>query len=503
MFIKLSFRQWLVLIPLITALCMIMLDATILPVALPTIQKELGVSPLMLQWIINSYFLANASLVLAGGRFADVFGRKELFLAGLIIFGCSSALGGLAWDGLYLVISRLFQGVGSALMAPAAFAIIMSTFPDRTRGKVIGMSVSISSVALSIGPFIGGFFTEYLSWRWVFWINLLIGGIGLYFTAIFIPRVPVERRKTDVLGFCLVVLTLLFLISAIMQGKDLGFASPKIIGSFIISAFAFVILFLHSRKQQNPFFNFSVFHNKIFLTGCTLVAMVQFILSNPVYWAMYFQSVMDYTPFGAGMLTVISTIPVFFFPPVAGFLSDKLGATLPIVIGFSLLIGSFVLLFIFFYTGLFACLIIGLFIFGMGNSFIMTPASTTAVGAIESDKRGVASGVFNTFRYTGASIGVAILGMTLLSTKYDTWETFERENPSLNQSELIELREVFYSKKGALPESSSLFKKVRALSVESTRKAMSYNVIISASLATIGVILTLVFIGAYKEKEEE
>src|SRR5690606_13200283 len=139
------------------------------------------------------------------------------------------------------------------------------------------------------------------------------------------------------------------------------------------------------------------------------------------YWAMYFQNVMNLAPFEAGSLTVISTLPVLFLPTFAGFLSDKKGARVPIIAGFSFLLCSFALLFTFFYTQLFAFLIFGLLLFGIGVALIMTPASTAAVGAIESDKRGVASGVFNTFRYTGASIGVAIFGMMLILAKENTW----------------------------------------------------------------------------------
>ena len=207
---RFSKDKWLVLSAMICGFSMIFLDSTILPVALPTIQGELAISDLNLQWIVNIYFLCNASFVILGGKLGDIFGKRKIFMIGLLLFGASSALGGFAYNALWLMVSRAFQGLSAALIAPSVSAIIISKFSPKERGKAIGISVATSSIFLSMGPFLGGFLTEYVSWRWVFFINIFISAIGILLSLKYVPLFSGKRVRIDFLSLLLKLNKIIF-----------------------------------------------------------------------------------------------------------------------------------------------------------------------------------------------------------------------------------------------------------------------------------------------------
>lgn len=417
-----------VLFSMTCAISMVFLNTTLLPIALPTIERELIVSPITLQWIINSYLLSTAVFVIAGGRLGDLFGHRRFFCIGMIVYACASIGGGLAQSGLWLIMSRGIQGMGGAMMSPAAMSILIHVFPLKQRGKAIGIMVAIASLFLSIGPFIGGLFTELLSWRWSFWCNLPIATLGITMTMKSVPKSEKLDEKFDFIGFITTSIGLFCFTLALMQGKSWGWGSPIILTLFFFAvAFIIAARFL-DRFAKEPFFDFNLFKNPIFISGTTLIFCSQFILMITVFWPIFFQKVLGYSPIDAGLYTAIATIPLMIVAPISGTINDHFGPRLPIVIGFSLAIFCFVWFFFFSQSHDIHLLTPALLAFGSGIAFVMTPASTTTLGSVPKSKTGVATGMYNMIRFTGATIGVAILGALQYNLQEDAFFKFLKTN---------------------------------------------------------------------------
>jgi len=410
-------RKILALFAISSSTSMIFLDSTVLPVALPTIQRELSLAPIDLQWILNSYLLAIASLALGGGRIADLFGHRRLFCIGLLIFAIASAIGGLANSAAWLIISRSFQGVGGAIMGPSALSLIIETFDPKERGRALGIMVGFSSLFLSLGPFLGGLFTQFLSWRAVFWINLPIAFSGVICALIAIPKSKKLEESFDFYGFITLLIGLSSLIYALMEGRTEGFASVKILTFFGLFVLSCLFLPFSEKLAKDPFFDLTLFKRAPFVGGCLVVLITQFLLMMTVYWAIFFQNALGLSPLNAGLLTLISTLPIIGFAPFAGHLFDKVGPRWPIGIGYSLVIFGFMWFYFFLRIESWPYLIPALLMFGAGIPLILTPNSTTTLTSVPQTKRGAASGVYNTMRYIGASLGIAVFGMLIETSR--------------------------------------------------------------------------------------
>lgn len=423
---RFSKDKWLVLLAMVSGISMIFLDSTILPVALPTIQLELGISDVNLQWIVNAYFLTNASFVIFGGKLGDIFGSRRIFLFGISIFGIASACGGLAWNSLFLIGSRVLQGFGAALIAPSISAIIITKFPPNQRGKAIGISVAIGSLFLSLGPFIGGLLTEYINWRWTFFINIFITLFGIFATLKYVPIYPSKRVNIDFVSLFFFAGALLLITLGAMEGERLGWLSYRILGSFILGFIFAVIFYLYYRSHTTtvPFLDFSLFKRINFLAGNLQAFIVQFLLMNGVFWAIFFQDGMAFSPSVAGFWTFCSTAPALLTAPIAGYMADRFGVKLPVTIGFSGLTFTFICLLLFAYFNIFTLLILGLVVFGSCISQVLTPMSPFIISSAPIEKRGLVSGIYNTMRFTGATMGMAVLGSMYTSVYQNHEQTY-------------------------------------------------------------------------------
>ncbi|MDX8430589.1 MAG: MFS transporter [Candidatus Algichlamydia australiensis] len=398
------------LIAIATATSMVFLDVTIIPVALPTIVKELRISQTDAQWIINSYLLAVATLVFVGGKLGDFWGHRKILCIGLLVFAIASAIGGMATSGHWLIISRSIQGVGGAMMGPAALSLIIDTFPEHLRGRYLGIVVGFSSLFLTLGPFIGGAFTQFFSWRWLFWINLPIAITGTTLALIFIPRSKRVKVSFDLIGtftFCGALITL---VLALMQGKSWGWTSRGVIALFGLSLLFTSILVITELKAKKPFFDRKLFSIRRFCGGNLVILLTQFLLTMTIFWAIYFQETLDYTPMQAGSMTLFATFPLLIFAPMAGHLVDRFGPRLPMAIGFILMTFGLIWFFFFLNQGEALLIVPSLLTFGAGIALVMTPNSTATLSSVPEGKRGEASGIYNTMRYVGATLGVAVLG---------------------------------------------------------------------------------------------
>lgn len=426
-FVKEKNRKWWGLAALIPALAMIFTDQSVLPVALPTIQKQLGASHIELQWFINSYLLVTAVLSLACGKIGDRMGHRRAFTLGILIFSIASALCGLSFEPLGLIFARAVQGVGAAFMIPASGALLMSLFSSGERGKATGINTSVSALFLIIAPLIGGYFTENLSWRWIFWINLPVALLGVILVFLFIPKSIKGEQKFDPWGFTFFLISSTSLVVFLMQGGEWGWGAIKTIALFILCLISGVFLFLREKRAKHPFLDISLFKHPLFKGVNISIFAIQFVLMITVFRTIFFQDTLDWSPLKAGVVTVISSLPVLFMSPIGGMLSDRFGPKIPIGIGFILIIYSL------FWVGFFNqsalwIILIGLFVFAIGIPLIFTPSYSSAMSSIPPKKSGIAFGTITTVRSLSASFGVAAIGCFIENVQWNSFQKLIYEN---------------------------------------------------------------------------
>jgi EmrB/QacA subfamily drug resistance transporter len=411
-------RKWWTLAAVAFGLFMIMLDNTIVNVALPSIERDLHMSIASLEWIVTAYALTFAALLVTGGKLADLYGRRKIFVAGLVVFTLASLACGLAPNAGLLIGARAVQGVGAALMNPATLSIITATFPPKERGQAIGIWAGVSALALAIGPLAGGLIVDNISWNWIFYVNVPVGLLAIVVSQFVIPesRDTSHEQSIDVPGLLTSGAGLFALTYGLIEGNRHGWTSPEIIGLFVAAAVllaAFVVLEL---RQRLPMLDLSLFKIGSF-TGANLVAMLVSLGMFGVFFfiSLYVQNILGYSPTKAGAIFLPMTILIILVAPVAGKLSDRVGSRWLMgagmtLVGISLLLYQDVGLHTTFW-GLLPQLLLG----GVGMALTMSPMTAAAMGAVPVDKAGVGSGVLNSFRQVGGSLGIALMGAILVS----------------------------------------------------------------------------------------
>ncbi|MDQ6749474.1 MAG: MFS transporter [Actinomycetota bacterium] len=406
-------RRWWTLGAMCFALFMIMLDNTVVNVALPSIQRDLHASLSALEWTVNAYTLTFAVLLVTGGRLGDIFGRRRMFLFGVIVFALSSATLGFSPSDAWLVGWRAVQGIGAAFMMPATLSIISNAFPPEERGKAIGTWAGVSAIALAIGPVVGGFLTQEVSWRAIFFLNLPVAVAAIVVTlfATQESRDETVARTVDIPGIATLTAGLTALVLALVEGNSWGWASAGILALLalaVASLAGFVAIELRTRV---PMVDFSFFRARSFL-GANLVAFVVTfsMLAMFFFIALYMQNVLHYTPLEAGLRFLPSTVVIIFMGPLAGRLSDRIGPRPLMVLGLIFVSGAlFWQSFIGVHTG-YGYLLPAFVLMGLGMGLVMSPMSTAAMNAVDKTKAGVASGVLAMSRMVGGTFGVAALG---------------------------------------------------------------------------------------------
>jgi EmrB/QacA subfamily drug resistance transporter len=406
-------RKWWTLGALCFALFMIMIDNTVVNVALPAIKSDLGITTSELEWTVAAYALTFASLLLTGGKLGDLLGRRLIFTIGLTVFTLSSLACGLASTAPELIGARAVQGVGAALMMPATLSIISATFAPRERGTAIGIWAGVSAMALAIGPLLGGIITEHISWNWIFFINVPIGVLAVIAAITVVPESKdmSHEQRLDLPGLVSSGIGLLALVYALIEANTYGWSSPRIVALFIVAAVAltaFVVLEMH---QRLPMLDLSLFKNGTF-AGANLVAILVTLAMFGifVFFPIYMQSFRGWSPTQAGAALLPWTLMIVIFAPIAGKLSDRLGSRWLMAGGMTTVAVCCLLLSRISLTSSFWEMFPAFILGGLGMSFVMTPMSAAAMGAVSVDKAGVASGVLNTFRQVGVALGIGIMG---------------------------------------------------------------------------------------------
>lgn len=403
-------RKWLGLMALIPGLAIVFMDQTILPVALPAIQNELHTGAVGLEWCVNAYLLTTAMFALVGGKVSDRIGHRNGFLWGMLGFVLASALCGFSPNVQWLIGARALQGVAAALMFPSQTALLTALFPPHERGRAVGLNVSISSLFLIMGPMVGGYLTQFWSWRMIFWVNLPVALIGIPLARLFLPAPQPTKQQIDGWGFLFFAAASASLVVLFMQAPLWGWFSTLTLSMALVGVASLLLLIRRERKAAHPFLDLSLFRHPVYAAINISVSVTQFILMINVFRAIYLQSVLGFSAAETGLITFVSCMPVLFFSPIGGWLSDKISPKLPVALGFLLLISSFFWLG-FFSTPPLASLLAAVIAFGMGIPLVLTPSYSQAMGSVPPKKLGVAFGMVSTLRTLSATMGVALIGL--------------------------------------------------------------------------------------------
>ena len=411
-------RNRITLIAVALATFMTYLDNNVVNVALPDIQRDLHLTTSGLEWVVSAYILVFASLLLAGGRLADVFGRKRLFQVGLIIFTLSSLAAGLSGSVGELIASRAVQGLGAALLTPTTLAVISATFTKtRERAAAVGLVSGVGALALAVGPLIGGFLSQHVSWEWIFYINVPVGAVTFVLAAVGISESRAEgaERRLDLGGIATSALALFALTYALIEGHDRGWTSPTILG-FFAAALVFGAVFVAiERRAANPMIRLSLFADRVFSGGLIALVMWGFGLFGIYFFtSLYLQDVLGFSPTKAGAAFVPMALLMAVGAIVSERVSHRLGAHRVVavaMVAMGLGIASVTLL----GAGAgFASLMPSFAVIGLGGG-LTVPLTASVLEAMPRSSAGVASGIFNASREVAGLLGITVIGAILTS----------------------------------------------------------------------------------------
>jgi EmrB/QacA subfamily drug resistance transporter len=396
---------------------MLLLDITIVNVALPAIQTDLNSTFSDLQWVVDAYALTLAASLLTSGSLADMYGRRRLYLIGLGLFTVASLLCGVATDTLFLQLSRGLQGIGGAIMFAVSLALLADAFRGKDRGIAFGVWGAITGLAVAIGPLVGGALTSGLSWRWIFFVNLPIGvgAIVLTVRQVHESRDPHPRRP-DWIGFATFTGALAFLVYALIESGEKGFTDSLVLGCFAAAAVLLLAFLAAELTGRHPMFDLGLFRKPTFSGGLIAAfGLSASIFSMLLYLTIYLQDVLGYSPFATGLRLLTISGGILIVAAISGRLSSIVPVRLLIGPGLILVAVSLLL-----QRGLDASsswthLVPGFVIGGIGVGLINPPLASTAVGVVEPSRAGMASGINSTFRQVGIATGIALLGSLFAS----------------------------------------------------------------------------------------
>jgi len=405
-------RKWWTLIAVCIAIFMLLLDITVVNVALPSIQSSLHSSFQDLQWVVDAYSLTLAAFLLTGGALADLFGRRLLFTIGLVVFTASSVVCGLSGTPLTLNLARGVQGIGGALMFATSLALIAQAFQGRERGTAFGIFGAVTGAAVAAGPLIGGIITSAIGWEWIFFVNLPIGAlaVALTLTQVSESRDP-GATGVDWAGLLTFSGSLFLLVFALVRGNTLGWGSTEIVAMLSSAAILLVLFVIAERVQTRPMLDLSLFKRPAFV-GASLVA---FTLSSSafamfLYLTLYIQDVLHYSPLQAGLRFLPTTLLMFAVAPLSGKLSVRVPIRLLLGVGLLFISGGLLAMTLVTPTSGWTALIPGFILQGIGVGMVNPPLASAAIGVVPPARSGMASGANSTFRQVGIATGIAALG---------------------------------------------------------------------------------------------
>src|SRR3989440_4080842 len=413
-------RKWWTLLAVCTATFMLLLDITIVNVALPAIERALDASFSDLQWVVDAYALGLATCVLTAGALADLFGRKRLFVIGIVLFTVASAACGIAGDPLFLIVARGIQGIGGAIMFATALALLSQEFHGKERGTAFGIWGATIGAAVAIGPLAGGVLTSWLSWRWIFLVNIPIG-IAAVFLSVKQLRESSdpEHSRLDPIGLVTLTGGLLCLILALIEGNRRGWASGLIVG-LLVAAVVLLSAFIASQAvERTTMVDLALFTRPAFVGAqITAFAISSSMFAMFLYLTLYLQNILGLSPLQTGLRFLPLSIVSFVTAPVAGRLSARVPIRLLLGAGLALNALAMWLMSRVTVTSDWTVLLPGFVVGGVGIGLVNAPLASTAVSTVRQERAGMASGINNTFRQIGIATGIAALG-AIFASKVD------------------------------------------------------------------------------------
>jgi EmrB/QacA subfamily drug resistance transporter len=410
-------RKWWTLIAVCTATFMLLLDITVVNVALPNIQSALHSSFSDIQWVVDAYSLTLAAFLLTAGVFGDMFGRREVFAVGLGVFSISSLVCGLATSSLMLNLARAAQGVGGAIMFATSLALIASAFSGKERGTAFGIYGAVLGGAVAVGPLVGGAITTGIGWRWIFFINVPIGVVAIIITLTQIQesRDP-NQRRIDWVGFVSFSASLFLLVFALIRGNDDGWSSSLIVGLLVAAAVLMTVFVVAEMKQTDPMLDLHLFTRPA-MTGVSLAAFAisASIFAMFLYFTLYIQDDLGYGALAAGVRFLPLTALAFIVAPIAGKLTVRVHARYMLGVGLLFIAaGLFAMGFTHANSG-WTVLLPGFILAGIGIGTVNPVLASSAISVVPPERSGMASGANSTFRQVGIATGIAGLGSVFQS----------------------------------------------------------------------------------------
>jgi EmrB/QacA subfamily drug resistance transporter len=494
-------RKWWTLIAVCIGTFMLLLDITIVNVALPEIQRSLKASFSDLQWVVDAYALMLAALLLTTGSLADLWGRRRLFVFGLVVFSLSSLMSGLAQDPLWLNLSRGAQGIGGAAMFSTSLALLGTSFQGRERGTAFGVWGAITGIAVAIGPVVGGALTTGISWRWIFLVNVPIGVIAVLIT---LWRVDETRRpgapRPDLLGALTFSGSLACLVYALIEGDTLGWSSDPVLGTLIGSGVLFLaFIVIEAIIGERAMFDLSLLRKPTFGGGLVAAfALSAGLFALFLYLTLYLQDVLGYSALQTGLRFLVLSGGILLTSTLAGRLTAWVPIRLLIAPGLGLVGLGLVLMHGLSAASSWTHLIPGFIVAGAGTGLVNPPLASTAIGVVRPDRSGMASGINSTFRQVGIATGIAGLGALFAHSVRTRITTLLTGAPGVSKHAASSLASSVSGGNGAVSGLRSLPARARPAAVHALRAGFASGLndvfVVGAILCFAGALLTLVLI---------
>lgn len=497
-----SNRRWWTLVGACMGLFLLMLDSTVVTIALPSIQRELDASNADLQWMLNAYLLAITVLVVTLGRFGDMFGRKRVYLAGLAAFTAGSVLAAVAADPVVLILGRVIQGAGGAALLSLSLAIVSDAFPEEERPRALGIWAGVSALALGVGPLVGGGLLTSLSWRWIFWINIPFAVLGLVVTVVATreSRDETAGHRIDVPGLLTLSGGLTAVVLALIEGKGWGWSSPATLGLFAAGLALLVGFWFIEHRAAQPIVDFPLFRNRpYFGANAAAFALVSCYWATMFFQPQYLQNILDHSPLEAGLLILPVTAPMIVISPLSGRLIARFGSRNLMTFGMALaVVGVFLQTRITASTG-YGLLFVAYLVLGIAIGLVYAPMSTAAMTAMPREKAGIAAGVLAMNRVLAASLGLALLGALFSHLQLNRLhEQLAAQGAHLSGSDRRDLDGLLAGSERARDVVAHLPARAHALVEHVARDTFSYALAnamwVMVALALIGTVLTWLFV---------
>ena len=411
-------RRWLILAVLCLSLLIIVMDNTILNVAIPSLVDDLGASNSELQWIIDAYVLVFAGLLLTAGSLSDRFGRKGALQLGIVLFGLGSAFAALSTTTVQLIGSRAFMGIGGALIMPSTLSILTNVFRDpRERGRAIAVWAGFAGLGVALGPVIGGWLLAHFSWQSVFWVNIPLGALALILGVFLVPtsRDP-KQSRLDPVGAGLSIIGLASLLFGIIEGPDKGWSAPEVLAGFAIGIVALVTFVFWELRSDHPMLDVRFFKNPRFTAANSAITMTFFAMFGSMFlMTQYWQFVHGYSALSAGIRMIPYALTMMIAAPLSARFVERLGTKRVVTAGLLTIAASLFALSFITATSPYVLVMTMFCVMSVGMGMTMAPATESVMGSLPRAKAGVGSAVNDTTRQVGGALGVAVIGSVVSS----------------------------------------------------------------------------------------